>query len=97
MTATEHEIEYGVYPRGGDRDRRMINDPMGWPQLRLPVKNPGRYDSDVDNAFGVLDTGMAWPDERRIVHVGNLYLPLGEKTEEYESTDALLDAGWVVD
>jgi hypothetical protein len=89
--------EFGTYLRGGERDREMIENPMRWPNIRLPLKNPSRYDTDIDRAFGVLVTGMTWPSEKRAVHIGNLFMPLGDETEEYENVDALLDAGWVVD
>ena len=82
-------------PSRFERDREMVNNPMGWPQMRLPMKNPGRYNTEQSN-LGWLFTGMEWPSAERTVYIGNIF---GEShdEEQYQDTEAMLDAGWVVD
>jgi hypothetical protein len=79
-----------------ERDRDAINNPREWPQLRLPMKNPGRYNSDKPS-LGWLFTGYEWPSDERVVHVGNIFDKDSPDVEVYSDTEAMLDAGWTVD
>jgi hypothetical protein len=80
-------------------DKERIDDPLSWPMMRLPVKNPGRYNTDKPH-MGYLFTGSEWGTEWRTITLANVFTD-GEdtppRTEEYESTDAMLDAGWTID
>lgn len=79
-----------------ERTKAMIDDPMRWPMLVLPLKNPERRQPGGWPLLGSLRTGMSWQDSTRVVYIGTMYEP-GSETETYETTDALLDAGWIVD
>lgn len=79
-----------------ERDRERINDPMNWPQMRLPLKNPGRYNTDRPS-LGWLFTGYCWSSLERQVFLGNIFDKNAEGSEVYKDTEALLDAGWTVD
>lgn len=84
------------------RDKAMIDDPQRWPHLRLPLKNPSRYNGERHaQAFGYLMAGMDWSSHERVVYHGTIFdPPAGAEAshcEHYEDTDALLDAGWKVD
>ena len=79
-----------------ERDREMVNNPMGWPQLRLPMKNPGRYNTEQPN-LGWLWASMEWPGDERTVYFGNIFDRDSSGSEVYQDTEAMLDAGWTVD
>jgi hypothetical protein len=81
---------------GTKRDVEMIDDPMRWPQMRLPVKNPDRYNTDKPS-LGWLFAGMEWEGRERVVHLGNVFDAAASGEERYQDTWALVDAGWVVD
>lgn len=85
-------------------DKAMIQDPNKWPAWPfLPLKK-GSYPSIEDKRLGVLYHSPTWSDGK--VHVIHCYLFAPPKTREelhatpstvYESVDALLADGWVVD
>ena len=60
-------------PSRFERDREMVNNPMGWPQMRLPMKNPGRLGIRSEGSYldlpslGWLFTGVEWPGDERTV------------------------------
>jgi hypothetical protein len=80
------------------QDREMIEDPLRWPQLRLPLKNPARYNTERP-AFGFLEpVGATWGDDpRRPLYLGNIFSGPDGHTDWYDDVDALLDDGWTVD
>lgn len=82
-----------------EREKQMIDNPMRWPLLRLPLKNHQQREAHGWPTLGRLATGMSWPSEERTVYVGPIYDPITKDTEclTFANTDALLDAGWVVD
>lgn len=80
-----------------ERNRAMIEDPMSWPLLVLPMKNSRVPDEDGFPRLGYITAGMTSHEgTERVIHLGPMYAPNGE-TEAYQDVDALLDAGWVVD
>lgn len=79
-----------------ERDREIINNPMRWPQMRLPMKNPKRYNTDRPS-LGWLFAGMEWQDDERTVHLGNIFDKGAAGTEVYRDTEEMLDDGWTVD
>jgi hypothetical protein len=86
----------GAQTRSLETDRERIDSPMEWPGLRLPLKNPGRYNTEKPS-LGWLWTSMEWPGAERTVYLGNVFDNEPADEEIYQDTWALLDAGWQVD
>lgn len=79
-------------------DRALIDDPMKWPLLILPMRNSSDKDTTGLPRLGYLATGMMWPDEKRVMFLGTIYdKPSDCEKVVFENTDALLEAGWRVD
>lgn len=75
----------------------MMNDPERWPAYpRLPLKKRGAQDATL----GFLVAHGAHGVEP-VVYLANLFAQVPDwnavPQEKFESFDALLDAGWVVD
>lgn len=83
-------------PEQRQKEKEFIDNPMGWPMLVLPVK---RYNGSGAPELGRMHTGMAWRSAERTVYLATIYEKVTDETERvvYENTDALLDAGWIVD
>ena len=86
-------------------DKRMIDEPQWWPAWPLlPVKRPVQVDGGYQTECGVVrDKRAAFNDEpwpgTITVRLSLLGLPVTKETptQEYESVDAMLNDGWVVD
>lgn len=86
-------------PEQREREKAFIDNPLRWPLLRLPVKNRQERGEHGFPKLGRITCGMSWDTDERTVYIGSMYDPITEDTERvtYPSTDALLDAGWVID
>jgi len=84
------------------REKAMIDDPMKWPLLVLPMKNLEERDKTGFPPIGFLRAGMEWDTTERVLHLGSIHTIGDTKADHtntitFKDTDALLDAGWVVD
>lgn len=85
-------------------DKAMILDPNKWPSWPfLPLKK-GSYPSLENKRLGVLYHSPVWSDGK--VHVVHIYMFAPPKTAAelhaspatvYDSVDAMLADGWIVD
>ena len=79
------------------RELDMMQNPRKWPLWpRLPLKRPADH---LPNSGWLMDEIGDEPRVRPVVHFGRLFLggAMTTGTQEYDSFEDLIAAGWVVD
>lgn len=86
-------------PNEGISDLQMISEPERWPNVViLPVKKPTEPGKMMQTGLLIQPSPLALPPEP-VVYLGNMWDPEFkiEGVIEYESLEALVADGWVVD
>jgi hypothetical protein len=75
-------------------DAKFMANPFLWPLMVLPIK---RYPKDLQTGGHRMETAYMVGDGPRIYH-GNIFDPKpSDRREDFESFEAIVAAGWVVD
>lgn len=90
MTEASRSVRYQRTPEELAEEILMMSDPLRWPYLQLPIKRLREQDSRPE-------LGVLLGDGPR-VQLSSLYqLEKPHETLVYDSFEAVVDDGWVVD